>query len=253
MSIWNKVLLGFIFIAAVAFFYMAAWTLDIREDWQTSAQEHESAIEREESKQLAMLQADDLDGSSLRRDRQLQIDVEKLAMTRGRVWRNCVTAFGPNAARTGAVTLTISEVVPHGIADTAILHAFEYLPPAEDDATEDDAIEDGGFEEDEFEEEPADDEVEPIAEQPPAQPDAAQQTRYLGKFKVTKVDQDTVDLAPAEGFSPEECQAVADSKHPWILYEIMPADNLRLFAGLDDEELKQLMPDVPAGSRALAE
>ena len=44
MSIWNKVLLGLIFVTSLAFMYMAARTLKTHETWRVAAQKQEDRL-----------------------------------------------------------------------------------------------------------------------------------------------------------------------------------------------------------------
>ena len=44
MSIWNKILIGLIFVASVAFFYMAARTLKTHQYWRSVAQGYDYLI-----------------------------------------------------------------------------------------------------------------------------------------------------------------------------------------------------------------
>jgi hypothetical protein len=66
--------------------------------------------------------------------------------------------------------------------------------------------------------------------------------RYLGEFKVTKADEKQVVLAPASRLSPREMERLGTAKGGWDLYVIMPRDSHRVFAGLDDQQKKALLP-----------
>lgn len=66
--------------------------------------------------------------------------------------------------------------------------------------------------------------------------------QYLGEFKVAQVAEKQVALAPALQLSAEELAQLKQAVGPWVLYDVMPPDSHRLFAGMSDEELKSLFP-----------
>jgi soluble cytochrome b562 len=71
--------------------------------------------------------------------------------------------------------------------------------------------------------------------------------RYLGEFKVVRVDEANkqVDLQPSVKMTDAELKRLAASaaaNTTWIMYEIMPVDTHKAFAGLNEEELKKLLP-----------
>jgi len=77
--------------------------------------------------------------------------------------------------------------------------------------------------------------------------DVRQGGRYVGEFKVVKVDEANklLDLQPSMKITPAELQRLSAStagKAPWIMYEVMPADSHEAFARVDKEELKKLFP-----------
>jgi len=55
--------------------------------------------------------------------------------------------------------------------------------------------------------------------------DSSAGRQYLGEFRVT-----------------EAGERLASSQGPWSLYETMPADRHKLYAGLEEEQLRQLLP-----------
>jgi hypothetical protein len=67
--------------------------------------------------------------------------------------------------------------------------------------------------------------------------------KYLGAFKVTGVNEQTVALAPTHTLSPNELKRVNESPAEWVLYETMPVDRHTAFSGLTDEELTALLPE----------
>lgn len=68
--------------------------------------------------------------------------------------------------------------------------------------------------------------------------------RYLTEFKVTAVDPQTgsVTLTPATIPRADELKRLADSRRTWSLYEVLPVDRHEVFATLDADRLKALIP-----------
>ncbi len=121
MSIWNKVLIGFIFIAATAFAYMAARTLKTHQYWRELAQEHQDKIDALEMENF-LLVSDDAKDSKAGIER-LRLDLHKLLIDRGRVWYNC----SPEDVepQTGKVAVKTDQPAQHKIADNTILYVFD--------------------------------------------------------------------------------------------------------------------------------
>ena len=71
------------------------------------------------------------------------------------------------------------------------------------------------------------------------QPRGAQ---YLGQFRVTAASGQTATLQPILPLDDFERQRLAASRGPWIMYDTMPADRYKVFAGMTEEELRQKMP-----------
>lgn len=124
MSIWNKVLIGFIFIAAVTFAYMAARTLKTHQYWRELAQAHQDKIDALEAENLSLV----FDDSEKEEDGKMGIDrlrleLHKLLIDRGRVWYNCSPEDVDR--QTGKVAVKTDLPDPHKIADNTILYVFD--------------------------------------------------------------------------------------------------------------------------------
>lgn len=128
--------------------------------------------------------------------------LQDLARQRGRVWRGVMPA-GAVDARTSRIPVQI-QPQPHGLEKDAIVSVFE--------------------------------QGEPNAADP------AQGAQYLGDFRVVEVRPDGVTLEATIKLDDRTGPRVARSKGPWALYETMPADRLELFAGMTEEQLRQLIP-----------
>lgn len=123
MSIWNKILIGLVFVAAVAFFYLAARTLQTHKHWREKAQKFEARIIQTEEENVTLVEADGSGPDGKQGIRPLRRQLHRLLIDRGRVWYNC-SPGRPDAA-TGHVTVTTDQPDPHGISDKTVLYAFE--------------------------------------------------------------------------------------------------------------------------------
>jgi len=137
----------------------------------------------------------------------LEHQLKMISRERGRVWRG-VQPTG-EVDDQGVVQVEIAQPQPHGLEKDAIVYAFE------------------------------------AGEVNPTDPSAGRQ--YLGEFRVTE----TVDggptprqvaLEPVLLIDPRTGERLAGSQGPWSLYETMPADRHKLYAGLEEEQLRQLLP-----------
>ncbi|TWU00723.1 hypothetical protein Pla108_16750 [Botrimarina colliarenosi] len=68
---------------------------------------------------------------------------------------------------------------------------------------------------------------------------------YIGEFRVDAVAGRTAKLEPLDQLEldPVATERLLSSRGPWIVYESMPADDRELFAGMDDETLRRLLPE----------
>lgn len=119
MSIWNKVLVGLIFIVSVAFAYAAARTLKTQEVWHAAAVKYEKSLA-----EARRASAEALDGANGRLGiRRARIELHKQLINRGRVWRNC-TPQKANA-QTGEAAVVIEKPQPHGLTAKTVLYIFD--------------------------------------------------------------------------------------------------------------------------------
>jgi hypothetical protein len=124
------------------------------------------------------------------------------------VWRGAVPQ---SANQAGQITVSVAEPKPHGLEQGDLLFVFE--------------------------------EGEPNVVNPD------QGSQYLGEFRVVQATESGVVLELVHGANmrtmPRMVTRLARSvqaKKPWSLYEQMPADNHEMFAGLSEEQLRQLIP-----------
>lgn len=123
MSIWNKVLIGFIFVASVAFFYLGTRTLQTHKHWREKSRRFQERIDAkdEEHKTLLEGQSDSDEIADMGIER-LKVELDKILAHRGRVWFDCTPQVKP---QTGQATVTINTAGPHGITDKTVLLVFE--------------------------------------------------------------------------------------------------------------------------------
>ncbi|WP_428307151.1 hypothetical protein [Lacipirellula sp.] len=158
--------------------------------------------------------------------------LQDLSRARGKVWRNATPTGIDQKTGQVAVTIAPAQLAPavdpdiadpsaeapaaaaapaapqgHGLPVGAIVYAFENGAPN------------------------------------PAAPD--QGAQYIGEFKVANANETAVLLEPVQALNPFTGGRIVKSiqtKKTWSLYELMPADNHALFAGLDEAALKALLP-----------
>jgi len=122
MSIWNKILAGFVFVAAVAFFYMGARTLKMRDYWGSLAKALNTKIEAVEKENLLIAgKEQQLDDSSWN-IRNATVQLHEVLVDRGRTWANCTPKIVD--PKTGDVVLTVASTAPHQIAEKTSLTVF---------------------------------------------------------------------------------------------------------------------------------
>jgi len=229
MSIWNKVLLGFIFLLSLGFFYMAARTLKTHQVWRESAQKHEAAIRdallkasvRPEEMYAEMTRRiaekaispnsetmerilREAEGTRATQQNSLRLLKEQLdweILMRGRVWRGVQPTKPPTAPdQQGEFELMVALTEEAPISPQMILYLFEEK-----------SVQDKG--------------------------------RYLGEFKVSGVGGKQLTLKPAKKFDDQQYKRLAQSRGPWVVYERLPMDSYDLFEGLSEEQLRAMMPE----------
>ncbi|MBN1394107.1 MAG: hypothetical protein JW959_03700 [Pirellulales bacterium] len=204
MSIWNKILVGLICLAAPFYFYLAARLLKTSENWSAAVDKYEARLEQLAQKEKELIDGvEEPDGTIKPGLRQLRIELHKLMVDRRRMWLNCVPSIKTDPdSHTAEVSVTINDPDPHGITEKTVLYAFA-------DA---DMKEKGRY----------------LGEFTAAKVEGKRvvlaPTQRFSKRELGKLD------------------AAAKAKHPWILYELMPQDNREIFASLSDEQKRSLLP-----------
>ncbi len=204
MSLWNKILLGLIFVASLPYAYLAMRTLKTHQYWRQSAQQHEKRLDAvtQENRELIRGTGEGEDYQS--GIQQLRLDLHKTLIDRGRVWRGCQPTVNADSGQ-AAVTTDLPD--PHGITNKMIFYVFEQSDEEdENDAQRRQYI--GEFK------------VTDVAE------------------KLVQLEP-SMKLKPDSA----EFQRLTSSRGPWVLYEIMPIDNHEVFADFEEDELKSIMPE----------
>ncbi len=106
MSIWNKVLAGLILVTSVAFFYFALRALRTHQHWRELAQKHEAALEKTLQEQQALVWGSEATPGI----RQVEAQLYRLNLCRGRAWRNA------QPQKVDAATGEVTVVTPIGAA-----------------------------------------------------------------------------------------------------------------------------------------
>jgi hypothetical protein len=246
---WGYVILvELIFLTSVGFFILAAESLRINAILRTQVNTLEKQVAEvsadveglkfgtDDPAVLARLRASDPpvikdeDAESIPSIEELNHQLLIATRRRGRVWRY-VSPAGVDP-RTGAVRVTFAAPprpapadpsapeegpppapapAPGGIKDNTVVYVFEDGPPR------------------------------PAA---PGAQGAPSGLQFLGEFTVTQAAGQTATLQPTGPLEANafELRRLAASRGPWVIYETMPLDRHDIYAGLTDEQLKQLLP-----------
>lgn len=197
MSIWNKILLGLIFVASVAFFYLGARAMKVQTVWRNNIRKFEEAVGKENSHLSGLKGLETAAKPGETNLRKAAIELHKLQL-HGRIWRD-VTRQTVDLVKdakgkdTINVSLNVPAPAPHQISQGMVCYLFDKKN-----------FEEGG--------------------------------RYLGEFSAVAVADKQVQLQPTKKFSDREINALKNSQGPWFLFEAMPVDDHEIFQdyeGLD--------------------
>ena len=207
MSIWNKVLLGLIFVASLFFFYYGARALKVQAVWRDNIRQHEALLGKL-NEQIALVQgAKERVDSAQMNLRKARIELHKLQF-RGRVWGRSL----PDAAKDVACDVTRQQVdlvkdekskqdtvrvainvpcpTPLQITPSMVCYLFDKAD-----------VEQGG--------------------------------KYLGEFTVVAVADKLVQLQPSKKLTEAEIATLRASQGPWILYDTLLTDDHDVFQDYD--------------------
>lgn len=125
---------------------------------------------------------------------------------RGPVWWNVMPASAINP-QTGEFSIAVEQPVPAGFPLDTVVYVFEQGPA-----------------------------------QLPTTDGRPQGAQYLGEFRITKAAGQQATLVPVQPMDNFERQRLAASRGPWTVYQTMPADRHEIFAGMNEQELRQKIP-----------
>lgn len=123
MSVWSKVILGFILVGSLVMFYFALRTLASNRAWREAAKSYDAPLERlrkeiaqyEEGNETATPPQPGLG--------QLDVKLHDLMVGRGKVWRQCAPkGFDPKNLQ---LLIEVTSPDPHQIHDKMVLYLFE--------------------------------------------------------------------------------------------------------------------------------
>ncbi|HVA50472.1 MAG TPA: hypothetical protein VNH11_29255 [Pirellulales bacterium] len=123
MNIWSKVLVGLIFVSAVAFFYFATRTLASHAAWQKAVATYPPVLEAQQKLIKKFEEGDNTTTPPTPSISELEVKLHDLLTGRGKVWRGCTKQ------KVDAATLQVAVEVPfpdpHQIQDKMVLYLFE--------------------------------------------------------------------------------------------------------------------------------
>ncbi|MBX9790037.1 MAG: hypothetical protein K2Y37_14055 [Pirellulales bacterium] len=236
MSIYHKILVGFIAVTALVFFYSAMRALKERSKWWAQYNEHQRQLEQVNTNIQKLEGAAGAIDAQVASVRQLRHDLAKLMVGRGRVWSGCTPAQ-PDA-NTGEVRVTIPVQTAVGPVPGAEA-GLEPAPPAEGAPA------------------PAPVAAAPLALEPNLvlyvfdERPLAEGGSYLGEFRVASVAERQVALTPVGKFSPAEMDRLTKATTgTWSLHDVMPSDNPTLFAAESPELRDERLAILPESVRS---
>ncbi len=223
---WGQVVLALgLFLSAAGYAILAADTIRIHRNLRANIAKNQTllndfqlsnaALQHGTNDRALMRKALPADSPQLQRSQdestgvmpginQLQHQMHLVTRLRGRVWRG-VTPAGP-LGKDGQIEVAIPNPKPHGLNKNGIIYAFEAGNPKT------------------------------------ASP--AEGSQYLGEFRVLSVTDSGAVLTPTLRLDRRSGERLSRSQGPWNLYETMPVDQHKLFAGLPEEKLREWLPSA---------
>ena len=198
MSLWNKILLVLVFLASAVFFYTAARTVKTYQYWANLADRFEKKLNEVRAEVVSLETADH---AHPRADK--SIGVQQLRIDLGRVLANRGRIWAKCEKQKASMA-------PSGMMDVTV----------SSDETSANTITPNmllyAFEEGD--------------DQSPG--------KYLGEFHVKGVHEKQVQLDSTTQMVSSLAKNVAESKAPWVLYEMMPTDEHDALANLPEDQRK---------------
>ena len=213
MSIFHKILVALIFLTIPFNFFFACRALKTHQIWREKIIKLEKQIAQteKESHELEFGVMDEKTGEVTTKGiRQLVCELDSIMFQRGRAWFDATAEVD---AETGKVVLEVLAPSPHNIVKGTILYCFDAAP-----------LEEEG--------------------------------RYIGKFTVNEADDTKIEIMPCMELTMSETKGLHPNEHltdklkkvseAWNLYEKMPRDEHAMYAKMDEEKIRELMPESSA-------
>ncbi len=245
-----------VFIMSIVFVFLAAMTLETHKVWRSRYTQYANDLRRTEAR-IAELSDPVGKSDDALSVPQLQADLSRVILDRGRVWRG-VQVIGANGL---TVDLDMSNwgnegctrgdaeegfddpgegqaapaQQPFKISEKMLLHAFAVRPVTPDDAAT---------------LKPLDAEIELTEE---TRGPCTLPTAYAGHFVVKSVNENSVKLEAVDPLDDDQL-AMLEEAGLWTLYEVLPVDDHKTLTGFTEEALDSLFravrSDVPADQLA---
>jgi hypothetical protein len=122
MSTLSKVVLGFVFLAALGLFYMSMRTLRTHQAWKSAAIAHEKEIAAVQKKTMDLVEGSNEPGQEIPSIAELESALHEAVVGRGRVWRDATRGVVDPASGIAKVNVALPN--PHQIEDKMILYVF---------------------------------------------------------------------------------------------------------------------------------
>jgi hypothetical protein len=259
-SVLNVALVVAVFLVSLVLVILGAATLKTQDKWRSEYEKTKKEVQAAKDEAERLLYGDpDNSGQSADTLPDLQGELERAALDRGRVWRGVrpsiqqgqivVDMRGFGDAKCVRVGLQDDEDLepqadpeaqepdtPHGITANMVLYAFQEqslvdLGQGEAGAARLKVL----FPESDL---PTSD-TEGVCRLP---------SYFLGQFRAAQVVDQTVTLVPALPLDAEQVERIkAAAGTTWTLHEILPVDRHDVFAGLNAEQLQAILPQQAFG------
>ncbi|MDG2384180.1 MAG: hypothetical protein P8N76_21095 [Pirellulaceae bacterium] len=261
-QIWHVVLMFALFIATFCFMAFAAATLKTQERWRTQYVRSTKDLAQAQETQLQLTKGSifETDDPSLP---QIQSDLRRLLVDRGRVWRNLAVAGIGQGSITLDATNWGDEACYQPRSGVDEYDDFDDEPvepiPAEGEAAAASNTKPLGLQQNSivfaFKEAPIAQLPQPLqqllyGDDPLVKNDKQGFCKvpdfYLGEFKVTndpQADPNTVKLEPNLPLDKSQIEQLQEGSS-WVLYEVLPIDSHEATQGLTPEQLQLWLPPM---------
>jgi hypothetical protein len=218
---WLHVTMTFlVFLAIIPFGLYAALTLRTRAAW---VGEHTKLEKQTEEAQQAADLAINGPITDVKQESDsvvnLRANLGRTVLDRGRVWRDGITGVIEGTGVRLNMVPPADPAVPapgpapkHNIVEKTVLFAF-------------------------------------ASGEMPGEPGIRVPVAYLGEYRVTEAPPEgtTIKVEPTMPPTEDQVNIVKNQETRWILYEVCPADNHQIFAGMTEQQLTTLLPQQATG------